>query len=97
MAERQNRRLVQLNQPRPISVRANEEGLPVAVKRDRPDWTPVEVQEHWRIAEGWWREGAEVERDYYRLTTESGAVFTVYRDTLTDQWFQQPAGDRDGG
>ena len=92
--EPQSRRLTPLNQPRPISVRADGAGQPVAVRRDR-DWTSVEVLEAWRIDDGWWREGTEVERHYYQLALPHGAVLTVFRDGVRSGWFEQRAGASD--
>ena len=41
-----------------------------------------------RIETGWWRE-REAKRDYYRVETESGQQFWIFRCFLTRQWFLQ--------
>ena len=38
-----------------------------------------------RIETGWWR-GANVRRDYYRVQTEDGLRFWLFRDLKTGQW-----------
>jgi protein ImuB len=38
-----------------------------------------------RIETGWWR-GANVRRDYYRVQTEEGLRFWLFRDLKTSQW-----------
>lgn len=39
-----------------------------------------------RIETGWW-DGPTIRRDYYRIETETGYLWWVYRDLRTDEWF----------
>lgn len=39
-----------------------------------------------RIETGWWR-GRTTRRDYWRIETETGAQFWIYRDLQTRKWF----------
>ena len=41
-----------------------------------------------RLESGWWRE-REVRRDYYRVETENGQQFWIFRCLLTREWFLQ--------
>lgn len=79
-------RAARLNEPRPVQVQVDAAGDPVAVRRDRPTWTPVSVQERWRIDDEWWR-AHPIERHYFELVLANGGVLRVYRDGVTDEWF----------
>ena len=39
-----------------------------------------------RIETGWWG-GAAARRDYYRVETESGARYWIFRDLAASTWF----------
>ena len=39
-----------------------------------------------RLETGWWR-GADVRRDYFRVTTEGGQQFWVFRELKTQRWY----------
>jgi protein ImuB len=39
-----------------------------------------------RLETGWWR-GGDVRRDYFRVLTECGRAFWVFRDLNTKQWY----------
>ena len=39
-----------------------------------------------RIETGWWR-GPTTRRDYWRVETETGCWFWIYRDLRTDEWY----------
>ncbi len=59
-----------------------------------PTWFasgPVEhlVQQSWgpqRVETAWWR-GPDVRRDYYRVATDLGEQFWIYRDAVSGRWF----------
>ena len=47
------------------------------------------VAKHWgpeRIETGWWR-GPSVRRDYYRVETEEGRRYWLFRELSEDRWF----------
>ena len=46
-----------------------------------------ETLKQWRMVQGWWRR--PVEREYFQVRTESGAVCELYRDLLTGAWYLQ--------
>lgn len=74
---------------RPMPVRA------VAIFPDGPPtWFEVRGVSHRvrhaagpeRIETAWWR-GPDVRRDYFRITSETGAQFWLFRDALKRQWY----------
>ena len=76
-----------LDLPRPLPVRTDSLGVPVALRPDRR-WLRVDaVQESWRIDDEWWR--TSIHRIYYRLVLEDGAVTTLFRDLATKRWYLQ--------
>jgi protein ImuB len=47
------------------------------------------VARHWgpeRIETGWWR-GPSVRRDYYRIETDEGRRFWLFRELTNRRWF----------
>ncbi|MCK9485377.1 MAG: hypothetical protein M0R73_01555 [Dehalococcoidia bacterium] len=85
--------------PRGLSVRADVEGMPVAVTRVDPrgrrsdrEARVEQVDEVWRVAEAWWREFSQA-RTYFRVILEGGRPLTCFRDDQTGLWFEQPYGD----
>jgi hypothetical protein len=46
-----------------------------------------ETLKQWRVVQGWWRR--PVEREYFQVRTESGAVCELYRNLLTGAWYLQ--------
>ncbi|MDA0301449.1 MAG: hypothetical protein O2822_02890 [Chloroflexi bacterium] len=93
-----------IGMPRPVMVRidrAHPDALPLAVTRtDARGKRGVEarvevVDEVWRIAEAWWREGGPMTgngqaRTYYRVILEGGRPLTIFRDEAHGGWFEQP-------
>ncbi len=75
--------------PRPLPVR-----VIARVPDGPPTWFAVPGKAHvvaqaWgpeRIETGWWR-GPDVRRDYFRLATEPGEEYWVYRDADSGQWY----------
>ena len=72
--------------PRPVQVRAREDGDPVAF-----DATAVEsVREEWVVEDRWWT-GRPLRRRYFELVLTDGRNVTVLRDLPTGRWFAQRA------
>lgn len=76
-----------LPQPQPVHV--------MAVVPDGPPWRLTcqgrtwEIRQAWgpeRIESGWWR-AWDVQRDYYRVETEDGFQFWLFRDARRSGWF----------
>ena len=87
--------------PRPL--RLEIKPLPVETLAVIPDGPPLQfrfdgdhrVVQAWgpeRIQTGWWR-GRYVQRDYYRVETETGQRFWLFRQLGDDEWFLHGAFD----
>jgi hypothetical protein len=74
-----------LNAPRPVRVLTGD-GLPVALV-DGGRQRVLKIEDAWDVDDEWWRE--RIARRYYRVRLEDGAVRTVYRDEVGDEWFAQ--------
>lgn len=73
----------------PVGVDAGAGGLPAAVTdRGRGRRAVVEIQETWRVDEGWWRP-SPVSRRYFSLVLDGGRHLTVYEDLLGGGWWAQ--------
>ncbi|HZD64955.1 MAG TPA: hypothetical protein VE152_02525 [Acidimicrobiales bacterium] len=78
-----------LAQPRPIQVEVGAAGVPMAVTpRGRRPRAVTEIQETWRVDEGWWRP-QPVSRLYFALVLDQGDHLTIYRDLLGGGWWAQ--------
>jgi protein ImuB len=81
--------------PRPVAIEVLSvvpEGPPV---RFHLHGTEHRVVRHWgpeRIETGWWRTG-DVVRDYYRVETEAGHQFWLFRERRTGAWYLHGAFD----
>jgi hypothetical protein len=65
-----------------IEVETDPEGRLVAL-RWNGQREPVEVCNHWRIEESWWRE--PIARDYFKVVGRQWLAL-VYRDRLDGTW-----------
>ncbi len=76
-----------LSPPLAIEVVAlSPQGLPARFRLQQQAYTVVQ---HWgpeRLESGWWR-GPSVRRDYFRVETEHGAWWWLYRDLQTNLWY----------
>lgn len=71
-----------------MEVEADAQGAPLRLRAGNA-WQEVTLlRRPWRIDQHWWR-GEPVRRDYYRIAPAQGAPLTVYRDTVSGQWFRQ--------
>jgi protein ImuB len=76
-----------LREPRTIRVVASQPGGRPGQFRDGA--TDHRIVRSWgpeRIETGWWR-APSIRRDYYRVETEAGTHFWLYRDLRTRAWF----------
>jgi hypothetical protein len=75
----------------PIRVELNTDGLPRQFTW-HGRWHPVEcIANRWRVDEGWWVQ--HTWRDYFKLTTSTGLLLTIYQDLLTGHWYVQRVSD----
>lgn len=76
-----------LSPPAEIEVLAlASEGLPAKFKYHQQAYNIIQ---HWgpeRLESGWWR-GPSVRRDYFRVETEHGAWWWIFRDMHSNRWF----------
>jgi hypothetical protein len=73
----------------PAQVATGTGGQPVhAGVRGKSCQEVVEIQETWRVDEGWWRP-KPISRLYYRLVLSDGQRLTVYRDLVGGGWWAQ--------
>ncbi len=76
-----------LSPPQAIEVIAlAPEGLPAQFKVHQQPHTVVQYWGPERLESGWWR-GPSVRRDYFRVETEHGAWWWIYRDMQTNNFF----------
>ena len=75
-----------LGEPVATAVRADRQGLPVAVSG-----AAVEaVREEWVVEDLWW-EGEPLRRRYFELVLADGRNQVVYRDLERGDWYTQRA------
>ncbi len=72
---------------RPLQVRTDPEGRPVAVRGRRGFVAIAGIRESWRIDDEWWRR--PISRSYYAVVLESGRMIVLYRDRTEGRWFLQ--------
>jgi len=69
--------------PRPVRVTARA-GRPLRV-----GGRPVDsVREQWLVEDRWWT-GSPLRRHYLELVLAGGRCAIVYRDLVTDRWYEQ--------
>jgi hypothetical protein len=76
-----------LNEPRPASVHADLNGVPVTVVYGRRRLRVEVVRETWRIDDEWWRR--PISRIYHTVVLEDGKSVTIYQDLAAGGWFMQ--------
>ena len=77
-----------LGRPRPVSVRADEQGEPLFVRLPgRPARRVEAIRETWRIDDEWWRE--PISREYRAVVLDGGGLVTLYHDLLDGCWYVQ--------
>ena len=72
--------------PRPVKVKADSDGKPVAINA-----IAVEaVREEWLVEDRWWTP-RPLRRHYFELALADGRALTVFRDAGDGRWFRQRA------
>jgi hypothetical protein len=74
-----------LEKPEELRVKVNVRGMPLTLVRDGEKQRVTKVYEQWRVTEEWW--GEEISRSYFRVKTNKGLVYDIYRDTFNDCWY----------
>jgi hypothetical protein len=76
-----------VNVPEPVKVEEDASGLPLAV-RTKLRQVVVAIEDRWRIDDEWWR-AEPVTRLYYAVHLASGQRLVLYKDLVSDEWYQQ--------
>jgi hypothetical protein len=84
------RKLRPLNAPVRIQVETDDDNHPVLVQRRgwRTPRAVARIQDRWRIDDEWWR-ARPISRLYYAVVLGDGTLLTIYRNLLTEAWFEQ--------
>jgi len=76
-----------LNQPRPLTVEADESGLPRWIGAGDGQRRITEFVDVWRIDDEWWR--TEISRRYFLVVSEDGVTRTIFQDLIGEGWYEQ--------
>lgn len=74
---------------RPLRVRGDEQGRPVAVA----GMGVTQIREEWLVEDGWWS-GEPIRRRYFEVVLEDGRNIVVFRDDASSgapRWYRQRA------
>ena len=85
------RTLRRLNAPRRAEVRTDSSGVPTALRRNGTWLDVVEVIDRYRTDDRWWTE-QPIARMYYELLLVDGRTATLFRDEISDRWWEQRYG-----
>ena len=79
-----------LNIPRPTRVEMEGGVLRAVVARGRRVGV-ASVEDRWRVEDEWWR-GQPIVRAYLEVLLDDGRRLTLFRDEVTERWFEQSYG-----
>ena len=74
-----------LEKPEELKVNVNLQGVPLTLVRNGEAQRITKVYQRWRVVEQWW--GKEIARNYFRVKTNRGLVYDIYRDMPTGCWY----------
>ena len=74
-----------LEKPEELKVSVNMQGVPLTLVRNGESQRITKVYEQWRVTEEWW--GKEILRNYFKVKTNKGLVYDIYRDTPGGGWY----------
>ncbi len=79
-----------LNAPAPVTVSADERGMPLSLSVGGKTNEVAAIQDMWKINDEWWRgPGKEIERVYFHARLADGRPVTLFHDLALDTWFRQ--------
>jgi error-prone DNA polymerase len=78
-----------LNEPAPISVQLNADGMPKAVVDGRKRHAVRAVVDRWFAEDKWWRTDDQRRRIYAQLLLDNERVLTVFCDLDDQTWWRQ--------
>lgn len=70
-----------------VQVTADAEGIPLRFIFRGQTHRVAAIANRWRVDEGWWAQ--RIWREYFKLTTTSGLLVTLFHNLLADTWFLQ--------
>ena len=89
-AQTRARAIKPLNAPAPVTVSADERGMPLSFSFGKRTYEVVATEDMWKINDEWWRgDGKEIERVYFRARLADGRPVTLFHDLALDAWFRQ--------
>ena len=74
-----------LEKPEELKVSVNMQGVPLTLVRNGDNQRITKVYQNWRVAEQWW--GKEILRNYFKVKTNRGLVYDIYRDMPGGGWY----------
>lgn len=74
-----------LEKPEELKVSVNMQGVPLTLVRNGENQRITKVYQNWRVAEQWW--GKEILRNYFKVKTNRGLVYDIYRDMPGGGWY----------
>ncbi len=80
-------RLRPLGGARPLRVRVDEQGLPLAVEDGPGVRRVLQQRERWQIDDEWWR--SPIHRIYHEVVLEPGEPMVLYHDLCESLWYRQ--------
>ena len=82
-------RLRAVNEPRPVAVEMDANGLPTTVGwADGPMGGQIEcINEVWRIDDEWWRK--QISRLYFEVMLDGGKRIVLFNDLISNEWYMQ--------
>jgi hypothetical protein len=78
--------LRRLYAPEPVAVKADADGLPLAVE----GVDVAAVRERWEVDDRWWIP-ERLRREYFELALVNGRSVVVFRCALSGRWYRQRA------
>lgn len=77
-----------LNEPRPVRVHVDDDGMPRSIRTGKQWYTVNEVVDRWRLQDEWWRE-TPLDRMYFECLLDDGLRVVVFRNMNTGEWYSQ--------
>lgn len=69
-----------------LSIVVDSQGRPLRFSFDKQIEEVVSIPKTWRVDKGWWRDGDEIHRTYFKVLTRSRLLCEIYRDEKDGTW-----------
>ena len=77
-----------LNRPTAVDVEENQHHMPISVKLRGRSLKVMATEDIWEVVDEWWRT-TPIARRYFKVGMEDGICRTIFRDLLSDLWYEQ--------